>query len=197
MRGIAEVRVKMGLVARARRSPTARDLVLSLVVLMIPVAIVVAIMNSGPSKPPVKAIDWQAVAQQARQQSPFEIMTPSALPKGWTATRASWTKVGQPDPTGTESPRNRWQLGVLTGDQIYIELDQVDKLPQEFLASATNNGSADGRMDISGQSWQRLDSEDDRTKSLVRVASGVTTVVSGDTSYQLLGTFAALLQTAS
>lgn len=191
------VRVKMVGVARARRSPTVRDMVLSLLVIMIPVAIFAAILTDGPDKPPVKAVDWQAVAEQARQQAPFEILTPSALPQGWTATRASWTKVGQTDPTGNQSPRNRWQLGVLTDDEIYLELDQVDKQAGDFLAGLTRDGSQDGTSTIDGQTWKRLDSEDGRTKSLVRKASGVTAVVTGDTGYQQLGTFAALLQTTA
>jgi hypothetical protein len=172
-------------------------MILSLLVIMIPVAIFAAILTDGPDKPQVKAVDWQAIAQQARQQAPFEILTPSALPNGWTATRASWTKAGQTDPTGNRSPRNRWQLGVLTGNEIYLELDQVDKQAGDFVDNLTRHGSADGTTTIDGQSWNRLASDDERTRALVRKASGVTTVVSGDASYQQLGTYAGLLQTTA
>lgn len=187
-------RVRMVGVARARRSPTARDMVLSLLVIMVPVAIFAALLSSGPDQPEVRTIDWRAVAARARQQSPYPIQAPAELPSGWRATRASWTEVGQPDPTGTESVRNRWQLGVLTDSGVYLELDQVDKRAAEFVQEASRDGAEDGTSRIDGATWQRLVTDDDRTRSLVRRASGVTTLVVGDASYQQLEAFAGLLQ---
>ncbi|WP_157683242.1 DUF4245 domain-containing protein [Microlunatus soli] len=181
--------------ARARRSPTARDMVLSLLVIMIPVAIFAALLTSGPDKPTVQTVDWQSVASRAREQAPYEVLAPAAIPAGWRATRASWTEVGQPDPTGQESVRNRWQLGVLTDRNIYLELDQVDKQPAEFVEQATREAVDDGVSRVDGNEWKRLVTDDDRTRALVHAGAGVTTVVTGDASYQQLEAFVGLLRT--
>ncbi|WP_168207607.1 DUF4245 domain-containing protein [Microlunatus elymi] len=180
--------------ARARRSPTNRDMILSLLVILIPVAIIAFLLTRGQDEPNVPTVDWKPVAAQAAKEAPYEVLAPAELPAGWRATQVSWTKIGEPDPTGNESPRNRWRLGVLTDQQVYIELDQVDKQAQDFVDDITRNGQPDGTSTVAGQSWQRLVTDDDRTRSLVLATPKVTTVVSGDTSYRLLEDYAGLLR---
>ena len=172
-------------------------MVISLLVIMIPVAILAFVLTRGQDEPVVKTVDWQPVAAQARQQAPFEILTPVELPAGWRATQTSWTKIGQADPTGNESVRNRWRLGVLTDQDIYIELDQVDKQAGDFVDDITREGQPDGTSQVDGQTWKRLVTDDDRTRSLVLATPAVTTVVSGDTSYQQLETYVGLLHSQS
>ena len=161
---------------------------------MVPVAIFAALLTSGPNEPEVQTVDWKAVAVRAHQQAPFEIMAPTGLPTGWRATRASWTEVGQPDPAGNESVRDRWQLGVLTDQGVYLELDQVDRQVGEFLDTATRDAAEDGTSRVDGTTWQRRVTDDDRTRALVHRTAKVTTVVVGDVDYRQLEQFVALMR---
>lgn len=168
---------------------------LSLVVILVPLAIIVAIFSQGPTQATVQTVNWKPVAAEASQQSPYPILTPIELPAGWRATRVSWTRVGQPDPAGNESVRNRWQLGVLTDSNVYLELDQGDKFGSDMVDDLSNGGHPDGKSLVNGQTWTRLVTDDNQTRTLVLTEPGVTTMVSGDTDYTTLETYAGLLHT--
>jgi len=170
---------------------------LSLLVILVPLAIIVAFFTRGPSDAKVATVNWRPVAAQARQQAPYAVLTPVELPAGWRATRVSWTKIGQPDPTGQESVRNQWQLGVLTDSDLYIELDQGDQLPNDMVAAVSREGEPDGTSTVDGQTWKRLVTDDNRTRSLVLSTPHVTSIVSGDVDYSLLETYVGLLQPES
>lgn len=166
---------------------------LSLLVILVPLAIIVAIFSQGPSQAKVQTVNWKPVAAEAAEQAPYTVLTPIELPAGWRATRVSWTRIGQPDPTGNDSVRNRWQLGVLTDSDVYLELDQGDKLANDMVDDLSNGGQPDGTSIVNGQTWKRLVSEDNQTRSLVLTAPGVTTLVTGDADYSTLETYAGLL----
>jgi hypothetical protein len=82
---------------------------------------------------------------------------------------------------------------VLTGEEIYLELVQGDKQPKKLIETVTRDGVEDGSSTIEGEPWERLISSDQRTRSLVRTTPQVTTVVTGDTSYQQLESYVGLL----
>jgi hypothetical protein len=184
-------------VAQARRAPTNRDMILSLLVIMIPLAVITVLLTRGPSETKVQTVDWKPVAAQASRQAPYQVLAPVELPAGWRATRVTWTKIDQPGPTGELSVRNRWQLGVLTDQDVYLELDQGDKQPREFVGDITRDATPDGTAQVAGRRWTRMITDDGRTRSLVNSAAKATTIVSGDTSYAQLATFVGLLQPAS
>ncbi|MBO0812452.1 MAG: DUF4245 domain-containing protein [Microlunatus sp.] len=179
--------------AQAKRPATGRDMFLSLLVIVVPLAIIVAIFGQGPRDAKVSTVAWKPVAARAAQQAPYAVLTPIELPAGWRATRVSWTRIGQPGPTGSESIRNRWQLGVLTDSDIYLELDQGDKQAGNMVADLSRQGRPDGTSTVNGQTWKRLVTDDNRTRSLVLARPGVTTIVTGDAGYVLLETYAGLL----
>lgn len=166
---------------------------LSLLVILVPLAIIVAIFSQGPTQAKVQTVNWKPVATEAAEQAPYPVLTPIELPAGWRATRVSWTRIGQPDPTGNVSVRNRWELGVLTDSDVYLELDQGDKLANDMVADLSNGGQPDGTSNVNGQTWKRLVTDDNRTRSLVLTAPGVTTLVTGDADYSTLETYAGLL----
>ncbi|HWI01684.1 MAG TPA: DUF4245 family protein, partial [Propionibacteriaceae bacterium] len=89
--------------------------------------------------------------------------------------------------------RNQWQLGFLTPDDIYLGLVQGDLRPDDLVDEETRAGRPDGESTVSGQVWQRLVSPDERTFSLVRRETQVTTVVSGDVGYSALEAYASTL----
>src|SRR5262249_20889602 len=130
----------MDRVARAGRPASNRDMVLSLVVILVPLAIITMLLTRGPHNATVQTVDWKPVAAQATRQAPYQVLTPVELPAGWRATRVSWTRIGEPDPTGEESIRNRWQLGVLTDADVYIELDQGDKRAADMVDDLSRQG---------------------------------------------------------
>lgn len=180
-----------------RRKPTARDLVLSLLVLIIPIVAIIWLQDSGqPDEPDVKTVAWRQVADHARQQASFSVLAPPKLDNGWRATRANWTREGHRNPAGDRSVRNQWQLGVLTADDVYIELDQGDKHPGDMIDSATRDAAPDGSTTLDGTRWRQMVTDDGRTRALVHPTRDVTTVITGDTSYDQLRSFAESLRTS-
>lgn len=168
-------------------------MLLSLLVILLPILVIMVALTRNPDQPDVPTVDWRPTAARAAEEAPYPVLAPTELPAGWRATRVTWTPEGQAEPTGEVSVRNRWRLGVLTDQETYIELVQGDKRVDEMVESVTREGIEDGSSSLDGRSWTRMISPDDRTRSLVSTTRQVTTVVSGDTSYQQLESYAGLL----
>jgi hypothetical protein len=164
----------------------------SLAVILIPVVIITYFFTRTPDAP-VKTVDWTPVLTQARQQAPFEVLAPRAVPQDWRATKASWVAQGWPGLNGDPSPRNLWQLGFLDSTDTYVELDQGDLQGPDLVADKTRQGLPDGQSTVQGQVWERRISEDERTRSLVIATPAVTSIVTGDLPYADLESFAATL----
>lgn len=168
---------------------------LSLLVLGVPIVAVVWFQaSSSPEKPNVPTVKWRPTADKARQQASFSVLAPPSLPSGWRATHATWTRAGHKDSKGDRSTRDQWRLGVLTKNDTYIELDQGDKHTADMIKSATRGAASDGAQTVDGHRWKRRITDDGRTRALVRPDAKATTVVTGDTSYATLRSFAASLQ---
>ena len=187
--------VKMKDVARTTRQSTAGDLIRSLALIVIPLIVIAVIFTDLPDDHPVKEVDWNPVLTTAREQAPFDVLAPTNLPEGWRATRVNWVPLGRPYLNGEASPRNLWQIGFLTPDDVYIDLNQGDLRPQEMVDEQSRQGTADGNSVIGAQTWQRLVSPDGRTRSLVLHGSSATVVVSADLPYEALEAYASTLST--
>jgi Protein of unknown function (DUF4245) len=133
------------------------------------------------------------VLATARKEAPFEVFAPTNLPDGWRATRVSWVPQGQPYLNDQPSPRNLWQIGFLSPDDAFIDLNQGDVRPQEMVDQQSRSGTPDGSSVVAGQTWQRLVSSDGRTRSLVLRRSDATTVVSADLPYEALEAYVSTL----
>jgi hypothetical protein len=105
----------------------------------------------------------------------------------------AWVPQGRPYLNSEASPRNLWQLGFLTPDEVFIDLTQGDVRAQEMVDQQSRAGTQDGNSVVAGQTWQRLVSPDGRTRSLVLRNPNVTTVVSADLPYGALEAYAATL----
>ena len=182
--------------ARTTRQATLGDLIRSLALIVIPVAVITIIFTSVPDDHPVKEVDWKPVLATARQEAPFPVLAPSKLAEGWRATRVNWVPQGRPYLNGEASPRNLWQIGFLTPDDVYIDLNQGDLRPQEMVDQQSRAGTPDGVSVIAGQTWQRLISPDERTRSLVLRGSSATTIVSADLPYEALEAYASTLSSS-
>jgi hypothetical protein len=184
-------------VARTTRQSTAGDLIRSLALIVIPLIVIAVIFTDVPDDHPVKEVDWKPVLTTAREQAPFDVLAPTNLPEGWRATRVNWVPLGRPYLNAEASPRNLWQIGFLTPDEVYIDLNQGDLRPQEMVDEQSRQGTPDGNSVIGAQTWQRLLSPDGRTRSLVLHGSSATVVVSADLPYEALEAYASTLSTTS
>ena len=154
-------------VARTTKQATAGDMIRSLALIVIPLAVIAIIFTNVPDDPPVEEVDWKPVLATARKQAPYEVLAPTNLPEGWRATRVNWVPLGRPYLNGEASPRNLWQIGFLTPQEVYIDLTQGDMRAQEMVDQQSREGTPDGNSVIAGLTWQRLVSPDGRTRSLV------------------------------
>lgn len=182
-----------GPVARAKKPATTSDLVRSLVVIIVPLLVITFFFTRNLGDHPVEEVDWRPVLAQARSEAPYAVLAPVNLPPGWRPVQVTWVKVGEPYLNGDPSARNLWTLGFLTTDDVFIGLAQGDLQADQLVKDQTRAGTADGQSVVAGRTWQRLVSPDGRTRSLVDPTAKVTTVVSGDLSYEALETYAGIL----
>jgi len=168
----------------------------SLALILIPLVVITIIFTNVPADHPVKEVDWKPVLATARKEAPFEVLAPANLPEGWRATRVSWVRMGQPHLNGEASPRNLWQIGFLSPDDVFVDLNQGDIRPQDLVDQQSRAGTPDGNSVIAGQTWQRLASPDGRTRSLVLHGPSSTTVVSADLPYEALEAYVSTLSSS-
>lgn len=169
-------------------------MVRSLAVILIPLLVITFFATRNLDDAPVTVVDWRPVLAQARDQAPYPVLAPTGLPEDWRATRVTWVKVGDPYLNGAPAQRNTWQLGFLAPDDVYISLVQGDLRPEELVKDQSREGRPDGESLVDGKTWQRLITDDERTRSLVLSGSDVTTLVVGDTAYEALESYAATLR---
>ena len=173
-----------------------RDMVISLGVLLVPILLISWWFTRTPADAPVQTVDWQSVLGQSRTVAPYPLLGPVGLPDTWVATKAQWSKTGEPAVNQEAAPGNTWQLGMLSPDQVYVSLTQRDAAGPALIAQVSRSGRPDGMSAIGGVTWSRWVSADDRTRSLSRVDGSVTTVVSADLSYAGLEAFASTLRSS-
>ena len=109
-----------------------RDLVLSLAVVSVFVAFLVAVAWR-PSPEPVRTVDPALQLEAARAQADYPVLAPIGLSSEWKPTSARFEAT----PTGST-----WFLGYVTPDQQYIALTQTDGDPAAFVAEQTLQGQA-------------------------------------------------------
>ena len=168
-------------------------MVISLGVLLVPILLVSWLFTRTPADAPVQTVDWQSALSQARTVAPYQLLGPVGLPTTWVATKAQWSKAGEPAVNQEPAPGNTWQLGMLSPDQVYVSLTQRDAAGPALIDEISRSGRADGTSSVNGSTWSRWVSADDRTRTLSRVDGSVTTVVSADLSYAGLEAFASTL----
>jgi hypothetical protein len=184
-------------VAGTKRQAGAGDMIRSLALILIPLVVITIIFTNIPDDHPVKEVDWKPVLAKARQEAPFEVLAPENLPNGWRATRVNWVPQGKPYLNGEASPRNLWQIGFLTPDDAFIDLNQGDVRPQEMVEQQSREGTADGSSLVGGKTWQRLISPDGRTRSLVLASPNSTVIVTADLPYEALEAYATTLSSGT
>ncbi len=171
-----------------------RDMLISLGVLIVPILFISWWFTRAPADAPIQAIDWRSVLAQSRTVAPYPLLGPVGLPDTWVATKAQWSKTGEPAVNQEAAPGNTWELGILSPDQVYVSLTQRDAAGPALIAQISRSGRPDGTSTVGGETWSRWVSADDRTRTLSRVDGSVTTVVSADLTYAGLEAFASTLK---
>ncbi len=176
-----------------RANATARDMIVALLVLLVPIVAITVFFTRTPDPQPTR-VDWVPLAAAGEVASPYRLAIPEGLPDTWTCVRARWTAKGDPGLNGDPVPGNTWQLGFLSPEQRYLGLDQRDDAAASLVADVTQDGRRDGTSALGGASWERWISPDGRTRALVITEGGSTLVLSGDVPYAALEAFATTLR---
>ena len=129
-------------------------------------------------------VDYLEVAAQAADGASYRPLAPAELPDGWRATQATW------DP-GTE----HWHLGILTGDDAYVGVEQATGLDEdELLATYAEDAQPGGQVEVGSRRWQLYTDEADNRTTLVRSDAGVAVLVTGSIPQDELATFVESLE---
>ena len=171
----------------ARLGQTVGDMVRSLLVVLAVVAVVM-ILAWRPDPEPVKVVDIAPAVSLAGMTADFPVLVPTGLPDGWRATSARW------EPTQESGPDPVLHIGYVTPADSYAQVSQSAAASTGYLDEQTDRGREVGTAEIAASRWVRAESADRR--SLVRQDRGVTTVVSGNASWDELTQLVASLEPA-
>jgi uncharacterized protein DUF4245 len=169
---------------RPRGFETAGDMVRSLAVVLVLVAVVIFLTVRPHPRSTVHRIDYTEALAQARDQASYDVLAPTGLSRAWRATSAR---------TDRDDSAVTWHLGFVTPHDDYAAVEQGDGDPESFVASFAEHGKRAGRVDVGGAVWRRVDGGDPERHALVLEGDAVTTVVAGGASWQELRTLAAAL----
>ncbi|MGO1488589.1 MAG: DUF4245 domain-containing protein [Arachnia sp.] len=181
--------------ARKKPQARARDMVISLAVILIPLLLITWIFTNDP-QPSVEPVDVAPVLEQAEQNSPYPILRATALPPEWVPVRVAWAEDGNQWITSVPAVGNSWQLGYLTPNGIYVAVQQRDRETSAFVADVTQDGRRESEVsEIEGRTWEHWISRDEVSRSLVWRDGDMVAVVTGDTDYAQLDAFVGSLVT--
>ncbi|WP_432558983.1 DUF4245 domain-containing protein [Granulicoccus sp. GXG6511] len=184
--------------ADKQRKATAADMLRSLAVIMIPILLLTWLLTNNLDDYPVERVDWRPVADVARAEVDWPLWAPEGLPEEgrdpWVPSRVSWLRTGDATVGGGASPRNHWRLGYLSPDKMYYEINQGDDRLDQFVREVTREGTRVGAEPIEGREWERWESRDGRTQSLVLRDEHTATLVTSDAEFIDLQQFARTLR---
>ena len=134
--------------ARAYARParrTARDLVISMVVLLVPIAFIVAIFRLQGGEDPV-VIDPAPVLAQAEAAGEFPVSRPGGLAEGWRPVTAVYRR---------EDSGSILRVGYLTPSGAGVQLIESNQPADDLLRRELGDAvRPTGTVDISGRQWQ-------------------------------------------
>lgn len=158
-----------GRAGRSERSP--KDMAISLLVLLVPIALLLAFYRGFLGGEEPTTVDPAPAIEQARAANVFPVAEPADLASGWRPTTARFQQTEQ----GASL-----RLGYLTPEGRGVQLVQSNVpaerlLPQEL----TDRGQAQGALDLDGRSWQRYTARGNE-RALVLLEPTRTVIVVGD-----------------
>lgn len=97
----------------------------------------------------VDPVDYAPVASQARQAG-LVAPAPVPLPEGWRATSVRFT----PPDAQASGPSGAWHLGLLTGDQRYVAVEETPDDVEKLLPDTVTDPQRGGVVRLDGRVWR-------------------------------------------
>lgn len=167
-----------------RSQRTTRDMVVSLLVLLVPIALLVGFGRVFLGADTPTEVDAAPALQRARAANAFPVSEPTGLGDGWRTVRADFR---QGDTGAT------LRIGYLGPDGGGLQLVQSSVAAEELLpAELTAAGQPQGTVEIGGRAWQRYTARPGE-RALVLLEPGRTVIVVGQTPEEELRRLAASL----
>jgi hypothetical protein len=133
--------------APARQSRGVRDMVLSLVVLLIPVAIIAGVYGAHGNDSPVVA-DTSAAVSDAQAAQAFPVTPPQGLASGWRAISAAF------DPGTVAAPGALLRIGYVTPAGGSLQLIESNASRDGLLIHELgDNTLPEGVITVAGRNW--------------------------------------------
>ncbi|MFI1503569.1 DUF4245 domain-containing protein [Streptomyces sp. NPDC020597] len=168
------------------RQKTARDMILSLGLIMIAAWVIYLFIPHDDRAPDVKRVDYRVELLTARRAASYPVAAPEGLPSSWKATSVRFR--------GDEF--DAWHLGFHTPDGEYVTIEQSTQRRSQFIEQASQ-GATETKVteQIGGRTWTRYTGG--RYDALVlKDTGGSTTVVAGTAGFAQLSTMAGALKLA-
>ncbi|MEU3611306.1 DUF4245 domain-containing protein [Streptomyces sp. NPDC006872] len=168
------------------KQKTARDMILSLGVIMIAAGVIYLFVPHDDRAPDVKKVDYRVELLTARRAASYLVAAPEGLPDTWKATSVRFK--------GDDF--DAWHLGFHAPDGEYVTIEQSTQKRSQFIDQASQGSTATKVTEqIGGRTWTRYTGG--RYDALVlQDAAGSTTVVAGTGSFEQLSTMAGALKLA-
>ncbi|MEE6256979.1 DUF4245 domain-containing protein [Plantactinospora sonchi] len=178
----ADQRQVVSTAIRSQRSP--RDIVISLLVLLVPIALLIGLGRAFLGADTPTEVDPAPIVQQARAANLFPVGEVTGLGDGWHTVTADFRRAD----TGATL-----RIGYLTPDDDGVQVVQ-SSVPAERLLpdELTRDGQPRGAVEIGGRSWQRYTARADEL-AFVLLEPGRTVIVVGPASEDELRRLAASL----
>lgn len=167
---------------------TIGDMVRSMLVVLAFVVVLLIVTHRGQPEA-VKVVDTTPAVVLATDQATFPLDVPTGLGPGWRPTSARW------EPTAKSAPDPVLHIGYVTPADQYAQVSQSSNSSAPYTAEQTDDGVSVGTQAVEDVTWERWEHGD--RHSLVLVADGTTTIVSGTASWDELITLAASLEPAA
>ncbi len=171
-------------VEQVRRGRTARDMTYSMLVLLVPVALMVALYRFLGGEAPT-VVDPSGTYSDAAARAGWQVVQPRPVPAGWRATSAG---------TAEEHGALTLRVGYLGPSGAYAQLTESGGAADTVLTDALGSGPRPaGTADVGGQTWQEYTAKDGE-RALVLLTPRRTLVLAGRATNSQLESFAAALQ---
>ena len=129
-------------------------------------------------------VDYLAAAEGAADGATYRPLAPPELPDGWRATQATWDR-------GTE----HWHLGLLTGADEYVGVEQATGLDaDDLLATYADGADPAGQVELASRRWRLFTDDAAGRTTLVRSDAGVALLVTGSIAQDELAGFVETLE---
>ncbi|MEU5783689.1 DUF4245 domain-containing protein [Micromonospora lupini] len=154
---------------KAERSP--KDMAISLLVLLIPIALLLAFYRGFLGGDQATTVDPAPAIEQARSANTFPVSEPQGLGSGWRTVSARYQTV--------EGGANL-RIGYLTPEGRGVQLLQSNVPVEQLLpAELTDQSQPQGPTELAGRTWQRYTARGNQ-QALVLLEPTRTVLVVGD-----------------